>query len=182
MDKSLVNANQSAKVALSRSKKLLDTTNKILKRKDDEWIQKLLEWADDNIIQEKTNFPKTRNEFLNVKYISLRWNRLKFLPKNFFKLTQLEVLELNNNALEILPNEISNLKNLKQLNLNINNLQKLPEEIIQLKNLKVLNIKNNKYLNLSNEQLGWLRKLKNNGCNILYDKYKFNLGEDDGIF
>ena len=37
--------------------------------------------------------------------------------------------------------------------------------------------KNNKYLELDNEQISWLIELKNNGCNLIYDKYKFNLGE-----
>lgn len=177
MDKKLVSTNQSAKVALSKSKSLLNITNKILTNRDDKWLDFLLDWADKNIIQEKTNFPKNKEELLKVKHISLRWNRLKSLPKEFFKLIQLEILELNNNALEILPKEIGNLKKLKQLNLNINSLKTLPKEIINLKRLEVLNIKNNKYLELDSEQIGWLIELKNNGCNIIYDKYKFNLGE-----
>ncbi|MBE0492688.1 MAG: hypothetical protein IBX44_10645 [Sulfurospirillum sp.] len=177
MDKSLVATNQSAKVALSKSKSLLNITNRILANKDDKWLDFLLEWADENIIQEKTNFPKNKEELSKAKHISLRWNRLRLLPKEFFRLTQLEILELNNNALEVLPHEIGNLKKLKQLNLNINSFKRLPKEIINLKNLEILNIKNNKYLELDNEQISWLMELKNNGCNVIYDKYRFNLGE-----
>jgi Leucine-rich repeat (LRR) protein len=177
MDKSLVSTNQSAKVVLSKSKSLLKITNKILDKKDDPWLDFLLDWADKNIIQENTNFPKNKEELSKAKHISLRWNRIKSLPKEFFRLTQLEILELNNNALEVLPNEIGDLKKLKQLNLNINSLKTLPKEIINLKNLEILNIKNNKYLELDSEQISWLMNLKNNGCNVIYDKYKFNLGE-----
>jgi len=154
-----------------------DKFERIFTNGDDKWIDFLLKWADKNIIQEKTNFPKNKEELSNTKHISLRWNRLKSLPVEFFKLTQLELLELNNNALEVLPNEIGNLKKLKQLDLNINSLKKLPREITNLKNLEVLNIKNNKYLELDHEQIDWLIELKNNGCNVIYDKYKFNLGE-----
>lgn len=177
MKKSLVTTNQSNKVALSKSKSLLNITNKILEKKDDMWLEFILDWADKNIIQEKTNFPKNKEDLSKAKHISLRWNRLKSLPKEFFRLNQLEILELNNNTLEVLPQEIGNLKKLKQLNLNINSLKTLPKEIVNLKRLEVLNIKNNKYLELDSEQIGWLIELKNNGCNIIYDKYKFNLGE-----
>lgn len=177
MKKDLINTNYNAKLALSKSKNLLDITSKILASREDAWLDFLLEWADKNIIQEKTIFPKNKGQLLKVKHISLRWNRLKSLPKEFFRLTQLEILELNNNALEILPNEIGNLKKLKQLNLNINSLKTLPKEIMFLKNLEVINIKNNKYLELDEEQMSWLVELKNNGCNVIYDKYKFNLGE-----
>jgi Leucine-rich repeat (LRR) protein len=177
VDKSLVTTNQNAKVALSKSKSLLKITDGILANRDDKWLDFILEWADKNIIQENTNFPKNKEELSKAKHIILRWNRLKLLPKEFFRLIQLEILELNNNALEVLPNEIGNLKKLKQLNLNINSLKTLPKEIINLKRLEVINIKNNKYLELDSEQISWLIELKNNGCNVIYDKYKFNLGE-----
>ena len=177
MKNNLTTTNQNAKLALSKSKSLLKVTNGILVNRDDKWLDFILDWADKNIIQEKTNFPQNKEELSKAKHISLRWNRLKYLPKEFFRLTQLEIFELNNNALELLPNEIGNLKKLKQLNLNINSLKTLPKEIINLKNLDILNIKNNKYLELDNEQISWLIELKNNGCNLIYDKYKFNLGE-----
>lgn len=177
MDKSLVISNQSMKVALSKSKKLLDITNKILENRNDKWLDFLMGWADKNIIQEKTYFPKNKGELTKTKHISLRWNRLKLLPKEFFNLTQLEILELNNNSLEAIGSEIGELKQLKQLNLNLNSLHALPKQIINLKKIEVLNIKNNKYLELSSEQIDWLIELKNNGCIVIYDKYKLNLGE-----
>jgi len=177
MTNNLITINESSKVALEKTKSLLNTTKKILKEKDDEWLDILLDWAKENIIQEGTNFPKTKEELLEVRHVSIRWNRLKAVPKELFELKQIEILELNNNALEALPNELGNLSNLRELNLNINGLKTLPNEIIKLQKLKLLNIKNNKYLELSNEQISWLNELKQSGCNIFYDKYKFNLGE-----
>lgn len=169
--------NQNSKSALDRAKNLLTIKNKILEKKNDEWLISLLKWATEHIIQERTFFPKSKEELLQIKYLSLRWNRLSNLPKELFNLSHLERLELNNNVLEILPNEISNLKDLKELNLNINSLRKLPKEIIKLKKLEILNIKNNKYLELDEEHLLWLKELKIKGCEIIHDNYKFNLGE-----
>ncbi|NBK98324.1 MAG: hypothetical protein EOM50_09925 [Erysipelotrichia bacterium] len=177
MKNGLITTNVDAKTALKRTKSLLAITSKILSVQNGDWIDILLQWGEENIIQQDTNFPKTKSDFLKVKHISLRWNRLKSLPNVFFNLTQLEALELNNNSLEILPSEIGNLVNLKVLNLNINSLQGLPQEIVNLKKLEMINIKNNKYLNLDEAQISWLIELKNNGCNLIYDKYKFNLGE-----
>ncbi len=177
MKNNLEATNINAKSALKRAKSLLAITSKILSVQNGDWIDALLQWGEENIIQQDTNFPKTKSDFLKVKHISLRWNRLKFLPNELFNLAQLEILELNNNALEALPSEIGNLVNVKVLNLNINSLQGLPQEIVNLKKLEMINIKNNKYLELDEDQISWLVRLKNNGCNLIYDKYKFNLGE-----
>ena len=97
MDKKIVRVNDNHKVVLAKSKSLLNITNKILASKnDDEWIEKLLEWFKNNTIQEKTHCPKIKEELIKAKSISLRWNRLKEVPKEFFNLKQLEILELNN--------------------------------------------------------------------------------------
>lgn len=73
----LITANQNSKLALAKSKKLLDITSKILVRKnDDEWVESLFDWVKINIIQERTHFPKTKEEILITTIISLRWNRL----------------------------------------------------------------------------------------------------------
>lgn len=167
MKNNLVVTNANAKIALKRTKSLLDITSKIFSTQNEDWIDILLQWGEENIVQQDTHFPKNKSDFLKVKHISLRWNRLKFLPKELFNLAQLEVLELNNNVLEKLPSEIGNLVNLKVLNLNINSLQNLPQEIVNLKKLEMINIKNNKYLNLDEAQMSWLTKLKQNGCNVI---------------
>lgn len=175
-NKQLITTNQNSQVALLKSKKLLDITKNILESKDDEYIENLLQWFNNNIIQNKSKYPKTKDEIIKTKTISIGWNRLKELPIELFNLSKLEILELNNNNLKLLPKEIANLKNLKILNLNINFLETLPNEIVQLKKLESLNIKNNKYLELNKEQICWIKELKNSGCNVIYDKYKIKLG------
>jgi Leucine-rich repeat (LRR) protein len=176
MSNDLITTNQNAKLVLEKSKTLIDVTKKILQKKDEAWIEKIFAWSDQNIIQPSTYFPKNKDDLLRMKNLSLRWNRLTSLPDELFNLQQIEVLELNNNILEYISSQIGKMIDLKHLNLNINNLKLLPKEIIQLKQLEMLNIKNNKHLVLDDEQISWLIELKKNGCNVIYDKYKFNLG------
>ncbi len=177
-NKQLISINKDTKVLLNKSRNLLDITNKLLSKKENiEWIPILLKWFENNIIQERTIYPKIKTELLELTQISLKWNRLKNIPSEFTNLKKLELLELNNNAIETLPDGIENLTSLKHLNLNINSLRTLPKRIVKLKQLEYLNIKNNKYLELTEEQINWLQSLKNNGCEVIYDKYKFKLGE-----
>jgi len=167
------------KYQLGLTQQLLDITNRILSENvnDNTWMKKLLDWGNKHIDKDDALFPRTEDEIIESKSISLRWNRLVSIPAELFNLKQLKVLELNNNNLTDLPVEITRLENLEELNLNINNLTRLPEEIIKLEKLKVLNIKNNKYLELSNKQISWLERLVAQGCTVKYDKYKFNIEE-----
>ena len=177
-NKELISISKDTNVLLNKSKDLLDITNKLLSKKENiEWIPILLKWFENNIIQERTIYPKTKTELLEARLISLKWNRLKDIPSEFMNLQKLESLELNNNTIETLPEGIENLISLKHLNLNINCLKTLPRGIIKLNKLEYLNIKNNKYLELNEEQTRWLKSLKNIGCEVIYDKYKFNLEE-----
>ena len=164
---------------LELTQQLLNITNKILSENinNSDWIKRLLDWGNQHIKNNSTIFPRTEKEVLSGKKISLRWNRLVYIPTELCYLKQLKILELNNNNLTKLPREIGTLKNLEELNLNINNLINLPDEIIQLEHLKVLNIKNNKYLELTNKQISWLESLVFKGCTIIYDKHKFNIEE-----
>lgn len=178
MNKDIVTTNKNSKLALSKAKNLIKITNQLLvKNEDVAWISILLKWFDTNIVQERTMHPKTDKELFECAQLSLRWNRLKTIPHELYNLEKLEVLELNNNAIENLPDDIEKLINLNHLNLNINILKTLPRGIVKLQKLKYLNIKNNKYLELTKEQISWLQELKKNGCEVIHDKYKFNLGE-----
>ena len=58
MKNNITTTNQSAKLALSKSKSLLKVTNGILVNRDDKRLDFILDWAEKNIIQEKTNFPQ----------------------------------------------------------------------------------------------------------------------------
>ena len=72
MTNSLTSTKQNAKTALKRTKSLLDITSKILSTQNENWIDILLLWSEENIIQQDTHFPKNKSDFLKVKHISLR--------------------------------------------------------------------------------------------------------------
>ena len=178
VSKNLIITNKKdAKALLAKVHKQIEITKNVLKEKNKAWMQTLLDWGHQHITQDSNIFPETCDNMLTTTKISLRWNRLTYIPKELWNMKQLQTLELNNNNLSNLSTGIANLENLCELNLNLNNLQKLPKEIIQLRRLKYLNIKNNKSLELSSRQVSWLKNLIANGCIVKYDKYKFNLGE-----
>ena len=45
----------------------------------------------------------------------------------------------------------------------------LPEEVEYLTNLESLSLRNNPKLVLSKKQINWIKLLKQNGCNVIYD-------------
>ncbi|MDP3119776.1 MAG: hypothetical protein Q8N01_05130 [Sulfuricurvum sp.] len=132
---------QNTVAALSKTKNLMLTVNKILAQKgelsidDDSWMKRIWVWAEENMIQDtKLGF----DQALNKRYYNL----------------------------ETLPNEIDNLINLEKLDLNLNQLRLLPNQIVNLKKLQYLSFKNNKNLQLTVEQKEWLEYLKQQGCVI----------------
>ena len=85
------------------------------------------------------NFQKTE-----VLYISNYKKRIKTIPKNIGKLSNLIQLDIPNNEIKILPSSFYSLKKLERLNLNNNSLTTIPEDIEKLSNLTVLLLENNK--------------------------------------
>ena len=69
------------------------------------------------------------NLYKDKKELYLHDNKLKKIPKELGKLTNLEYLFLNGNHLEEIPKELGNLTNLKELYLNGNNLETIPKEL-----------------------------------------------------
>ena len=103
----------------------------------------------------------------STKSLSLRDCNISKIPKEIFRLINLEYLDLSLNTIDTIPAEISNLKMLKELSISYNllrnispeisklenieriwfldnNLNLIPDEICELKNLKELNLNGNK--------------------------------------
>ena len=99
---------------------------------NDSWIEKLLEWANENDI----SLAKKKDELLN-----------------------LTELDLSNNNLTELPVEIGKLTNLRRLYLRNNNLAKLPVEISKLTNLIELDLRKNPNLILTKKQKEWIKMI-----------------------
>lgn len=186
MNNNLITTNQNAKLALCKSKSLLNITKSLLAKQEsnqlveDNWIERLWKWANENNIpdykiprnkekllslnfldlnrQQISEIPSEVGNLSNLKKINFTYNYLTSLPKEIAQLNNLEELSVSNNNLISLPKEIVQLKNLKVLSLGYNNLTSLPKELCGLINLKSLELCRNKLIKLP-EKIGYLRKL-----------------------
>ena len=177
MKKNLPIVQQDSKVMLSKTKSLMSITKKILDKKlvlsDDDWMQRLWDWADANDIY---NYPlaRDREELLaTTELILCNYNLIELpkeignltnltrlflleyllieLPKEIWNLTNLTELGLTFTSLTELSKEIGNLTKLTELNLSGNNLTKLPKEIGNLTNLTKLDLEGNNLTELPKE-------------------------------
>ncbi|CAN4088062.1 unnamed protein product [Withania somnifera] len=84
-------------------------------------------------------------ELVNLKRLSLSFNKLRSLPTSIGELKSLRLLDVHFNELHVLPLSVGNLTNLEILNLsnNFSDLTKLPDTIGDLINLKELDLSNN---------------------------------------
>lgn len=129
MNNNLTTINQSSKLVLTKSKKLLNVTNKILanKKKNEQiaysWIDKLWKWADDNNVPDLRagynnileGIPRIESDLLSINTLNLSGFELTTIPKELFNLTNIRFLNLSKNKLISIPNEIQNLENLENL-------------------------------------------------------------------
>lgn len=112
-----------------------------------------------------SELPSEIGNLKKLKWLKLGGNNLSFLPKDIGNLKELEVLTIWNNQLKKLPEEICLLTNLKGLDISMNSLSILPDYIIRLTGLKAFYYQNDN-LKLNGSQKAWIKKLKNNGCEL----------------
>ncbi len=123
-----------------------DNKPKEIQETNDNWMQKLWDWADENEVSEDI-LPRNKQNLIDLTELFLENNSfLKALPKEIGKLINLTKLSLNNNNLSLLPKEIWELTNLTWLDLGNNELSELPKEIGQLTNLTWLNLQGSKVI------------------------------------
>lgn len=195
------NTNQNAKVALNKAKNLLNITKTLLVKQEnnqlveDNWIERLWKWADENNIPDPDaekgrwfddknetwgkGIPREKTRLLNLLELNLTGaffnpNEIKELPIEITYLTHIKGFTIHNQKLSRLPNNISNLKNLEELILSSNPLKELPVEICNFKRLKYLSLTSCSSLVLTREQKDWINKLKNNGCTVYTDDDLFS--------
>ena len=167
----LITINQNAKLSLIKSKNLLDITRKILDKKDDDWIQRLWEWADENNLPQNI-IPRVESDLINLEEINLSSDlnystcevslglagnfkneyihrtKIQSIPKELFNLKKIKKFDCSNNNLISIPKEISKFQNLISLNISHNNINVLPDSIGELTNLEELNLSSNELINL----------------------------------
>lgn len=115
------------------------------------------------------SLPEEIGDLINLKDFKLGGNRLKTLPRSIGNLEKLEILTVWWNDLIKVPPEIGQLKNLRGLSFWGNPLASLPEEIANLTQLRELELYRMPNLVLSLNQKAWIKKLAENGCNVLLD-------------
>ena len=87
--------------------------------------------------------PKEIFKLINLEELSSYSNQIQEIPKEINKLINLKRLIFSNNQITEIPETIGSLINLEILNLNNNQIKVIPKEIGQLKNLKYLYFNNN---------------------------------------
>jgi Leucine-rich repeat (LRR) protein len=134
---------------------------------DDDWIQRLWDWADESGIGDLEwdesdrywkGLPRDRKTLLNLTALTLSCKSLPKLPKEIGELKTLTRLDLSHSNLTELPKEVGRLSNLTELDLSWNGLTELPEGILKLTNLSKLNLSFNSLIKLP-EAIGKLSNL-----------------------
>ena len=136
---------------------------------EDNWMERLWQWADDNNISDLTRrefeswyddgqmegfwqgFPRNKGALLSLKELNLPDNALEYIPREIKNLSKLEVFGLWDNSLKTLPKEIGKLINLKELILSRNKIKTLPNEVTNLPNLYSLKLDENSLSNIPEE-------------------------------
>lgn len=102
-------------------------------------------------------FPASVAKFKNLRYLSLKNDHLKEIPKEISLLTKLKILDLSGNDFKFLPVEMKKLKNLEEIYLNDEPSADVIQELSILAKLPKLRI-----LHLENDKMGILPKSINN--------------------
>ncbi len=148
------------KVALQKSKSLMTITSKILS--NDNWMQNLWKWADENYVLDYCwyindndeggfwgGLPRTKDALINLtefvhcvnnenREVPSTYNNKLKIPKeieNLVNLIEINIWEYD--SIEI-PKEIENLINLKSLSLDLYSIEEIPKEICNIPNLMSL--------------------------------------------
>jgi len=120
-----------------------------------------------------TTLPESIKNLENLKLLKLNNNSIGAFPKLVYNLTNLQELYLSNNNIPSLANLIGNLINLERLYLDGTKIRTIPDSISKLENLKMLDLKQNKIPSLTKDLKKALKKLRNQGCEIIGLPFSF---------
>ena len=113
----------------------------------------------------------------NIIELEISHTSIKRLPSSITNIINIKKLDISYNEIKKLPSEIGNMINLEFLILNDNELTELPSSICNLVNLEYLVLNDNPNLILSQEQIKWIDKLKENNCSVFdFLDFKINNG------
>ena len=113
----------------------------------------------------------------NVTKLILKKKKFTSIPKEIFKMTELEYLDLSKNKIDSIPKEIVNLKNLRVLIISKNKIKKVPKELYTLKKLKILDVSSNDISKLPKGIKGLSKLEELNLWNTSVDNLPFDIDE-----
>lgn len=142
--------------------KTLDINNGNLEKVEDDAFSGMenvehIDFADFDVLSFNEKLFENKN---NLKFLKLRGNKLKKIPK--YNLPKLENLQLHINEIhEISKSDFESYKTLKKLDLGKNGIEKLSEDVFDtLENLEELCLANNEIENISKDNFKNLKHLK----------------------
>lgn len=112
----------------------------------------------DEVFQQLDEIFGKADIYRTVKKIILKDNKLRQLPKNITKFTNLKSIDLSNNRFSAIPFQIYNFKKLKKLSIKNNSISYISTQIGRLKNLEELRVSQNNITSI-HRKLFSLKKL-----------------------
>lgn len=124
---------------------------------DGEWMEVLLEWADQLGLEELrweqqprnrdggfwVGFPRNRKKLASLQGLNINNTGATEIPKEIVNLKNLKKLWCCNNKILELPEEIFSIVGLEEIRASGNLISKLPDEVGSLKNLVILDLEGN---------------------------------------
>ncbi|RMZ81357.1 hypothetical protein DV738_g2160, partial [Chaetothyriales sp. CBS 135597] len=90
-----------------------------------------------------SSIPPRFSDCIHLRYLNIRSNLFREMPKAVYKLPWLEILDISRNKIRTISPEISNLTSLRVFALISNRVEDLPVELIEMKKLQILKLADN---------------------------------------
>ncbi|RMD43112.1 hypothetical protein DV735_g1998, partial [Chaetothyriales sp. CBS 134920] len=90
-----------------------------------------------------SSIPLRFSDCIHLRYLNIRSNLFREMPKAVYKLPWLEILDISRNKVRTISPEISNLTSLRVFAIVSNRVEDLPTELSEMKNLQMLKLADN---------------------------------------
>lgn len=89
------------------------------------------------------HIPLRFSECTHLRYLNIRSNVFREIPRGVYKLNQLEILDISRNKVKKISSDIKNLKSLRVFSMVHNRVEDLPVELCEMTKLQILKIAEN---------------------------------------
>ncbi|MDD2399063.1 MAG: leucine-rich repeat domain-containing protein [Sulfurovum sp.] len=141
-------------------------------------VNELIEMAESEEEELPFSLPPELFELTQLEKLEVSLMGLTHLPEEIEKLQNLTELRLPFNQLETIPSAVGKLEHLATLELKMNRLKEIPVTLVWLDKLTHLDIIDNPLI-LTRAQAAWLEEIAQDGCEVLWDKERCTVLDDD---